>query len=73
MVEINNYPRFPADETQLVKSATEIGLLLMDVCDQQSFMVQSNTETTWYSRRKDLQDKTAQSSRDKSISGGVAL
>lgn len=46
-----NYPRFPADEAQLVERARALALLLMDRLCQQSFSIVGPTETIWYSRR----------------------
>jgi len=55
VIGLNNYPRFPKTEKELMFVGEEIGFLLMEKCCQTSFMVQGKNETFWYSRRKEIE------------------
>lgn len=51
MVGIINYPRFPTDSISLMCHAREIGNLLLDHLEQQSYTIETPETTHWYSRR----------------------
>ena len=51
-VGLINYPRFPSDPTTLVGKAKEIAELLRNGLDQESYSIQTQHDTIWYSYRK---------------------
>lgn len=51
IVGLINYPRFPIDPISLLCHAREIGDLLLDRLEQQSYTIETPETTHWYSRR----------------------
>lgn len=51
IIGLINYPRFPSDGLSLVLHAREIGDLLLERLDQQSYSIETPETTHWYSRR----------------------
>lgn len=51
IVGLINYPRFPSGPLTLLLHAREIGDLLLDRLDQQSYSIETPETTHWYSRR----------------------
>jgi hypothetical protein len=52
IVGLINYPRFPLGPEALEAKAIAIGLFLLDRLEQQSFTIERNQETKWYSNRE---------------------
>lgn len=59
MVGFINYPRFPSDQVRIEAKATELAMLLKDALGQESFSVQTPTQTTWFSWRAADQEEAA--------------
>ena len=52
-----NYPRFATTEDIIVKRAHELAQLLVKRCNQLSCTVEGPTETVFFSRREEVDDK----------------
>jgi len=62
-VELINYPRFPATNEQIYFKAYDLGKQLMEGCFQSSFTIVMPEETTWISRREEVEEKTKSKER----------
>lgn len=49
-----NYPRFPAEPAGILAKAQRLASDLMNGLCQQSYTIQTPTETLWYSRRPEI-------------------
>lgn len=52
-VGLINYPRFPAEPSDIIDSAKEIAEKLRIGLDQESYSIQTPHDTIWYSYRKE--------------------
>lgn len=52
VVELVNYPRFPASPLAIRRRAEELAIMLRDETFQHSVMVMFPDDTNWYSTRK---------------------
>ena len=55
-VGLVNYPRFPADRTEIDKDAYDLAELLMGSANQRSALVVSPLRTTWLYREEEYRD-----------------
>jgi hypothetical protein len=51
IVGLINYPRFPADPADILAKAHNLASELLGGLSQQSYSIQTPTETIWHSRR----------------------
>jgi len=51
VVGLINYPRFPQTPENIIETATNLGMKLMNGLCQQSFTIVTPVETIWFSRR----------------------
>lgn len=53
VVGLRNYPRFPSERQSLLRTATDIGEMLLDALGQDSFMVTDHSgQTVWTTTRQ---------------------
>ena len=51
IVGLINYPRFPKQPQEILETAEQLGMKLMEGLYQQSFSLVTPVDTIWYSRR----------------------